>query len=274
VKVLNQKAKEQGITLLDREVDLLEQEAEKYYESLPESFKLDHGISLEVVYDVIEDNYRARSLENQTIESYELDSGEVEEKVRENVEYDKLKSESAMDILTSYYVQHIVIYTHEKNSEGAWIALEEEKVIDALSKVEAAYEAINQGVPFEEVLIEFSEDPLSGSDDLGTMLSKFQLPEDFIVHLQDINPGEMTPIIEGAYGFHIFKLLSVETPDKDAIGEYNTQFEVWEKSLYEEARALLYKEAFDNIYNRCLQGVSIELGPKWLELDLLIAIEN
>jgi len=150
VKVLNQKAKEQGITLLGNEVDLLEKEAEKYYASLPENLKLNHGISLEVVYDVIEDNYRAKKIENQTLESYELDSGEVEEKVRENAEYDKLKNESAIDILTSYYVQHIVVYTHEKASDGAWITLDEGRVIEARGKIEAAYEAVNQDVGIEE----------------------------------------------------------------------------------------------------------------------------
>ncbi len=275
VKVLNQKAKEQGImTLSESEVALLEQEAKNYYDSLPENFKTNHGISLETIYDVIEDNYRARGLENQTIESYELDPGEVEEKVRENAEYVKLKSEKAIDILTSYYVQHIVVYTHEKNSDEEWVTLDEEKIIQARSKIEAAYEAANQGIPFEDVLTEYSEDPLSGAEDLGIMLSKFQLPEDFIVHLQEVDKGEMTPIIEGEYGFHIFKLLFVETPDKDTIGEYNTQFDVWEKSLYEEARANLYKEAFDTIYSKWLQGVAIELGPKWLELDFLEAIKN
>lgn len=274
VKVLNQKATEQGITLTKSENDLLEEEAKKYYDSLPGSFKEQHGISLETVYDVIDDNYRARSLENQTIESYELDLEEVEEKVRENVEYVKLKNENAIDILTSYYVQHIVVYTHEKNKDGVWVALNEERVLQSRSKIDAAYEAASQSVPFEEVLKEYSEDPISGADDFGIMLSKFQLPEDFIVHLQDVEPGEMTPIIKGEYGFHVFKLLFVETPDKDTIGEYNTQFAIWEKSLYEEARAKLYKEAFDTIYNKWLQGVSIELGPKWLELDLLEAIEK
>ncbi|PKM67229.1 MAG: hypothetical protein CVU95_07970 [Firmicutes bacterium HGW-Firmicutes-2] len=274
VKVLKQKAKEQGITLTESEVDLLEQEAKRYYDSLPNQFKDQHGISLETVYDVIDDNYRAKSLENQTIESYELDSGEVEGKVRENVEYVKLKNENAIDILTSYYVQHIVVYTHEKNSDGVWVARDEERVLQARSKINSAYDVASQGVAFEEVLKEYSEDPLSGADDLGIMLSKFQLPEDFINHLQDIDSGEMTPIIEGEYGFHIFKMLFVETPDKDIIGEYNTQFDLWEKSLYEEARAKLYKEAFDTIYSKWLQGVSIELGPKWLDLDLLEAIEN
>ncbi|MDF1616475.1 peptidylprolyl isomerase [Petrocella sp. FN5] len=274
VKVLNQKADEQGITLTESEVDILEQEAKRYYDSLSGSFIEKYEISLETVYDVIGDNYRARSLENQTIESYELDSGQVEDKVRENVEYVKLKDESAIDILTSYYVQHIVVYTHEKNSDDVWMALDVEKVIQARSKIEAAYEAVHSGVAFEEVLREYSEDPISAADDLGIMLSNFQLPKDFIVHLQEINPGEMTPIIEGEYGFHIFKLLFVETPDKETVGEYNAQFELWEKSLYEEARAKLYKEAFDNIYSRWLQGVSIELGPKWLELDLLNAVEN
>lgn len=274
VKVLNQKADEQGVTVSESEVDQLEKEAKKYYDSLPETFKLTHEISLETVYNVIDDNYRAKSLENLTIESYALDPGEIEKKILENAEYVKLKNEKALDILTSYYLQHIVVYTHEKNSDGAWVTLDDEKIIEARSKIEAAYEAANQGIPFEEVLTEYSEDPLSGAEDLGIMLSKFQLPEDFIIHLQEVDKGEMTPIIEGEYGFHIFKLLLVETPDKDTIAEYNTQFDKWEKSLYEEAQSQLYKEAFDTIYRKWLQGVAVELGPKWLELDFLKAIEN
>jgi hypothetical protein len=274
VKVLTSKSYEQNIDIGAEVKTDLESQAKTYYDLLPEGFAKNHNVTETSVYKVLEENHRAKEVEALTIENYELDSEEIENRMNTNSEYVKLKSSEPADILTSYQVQHIVVYTHVEDSQGTWTLMNEEELKTAELKINQAFEALDNGDNFENVLKNTTEDPLSESEDLSIMLSKFQLPESFILTLDNLDVGDYSVVIKGDFGYHIFKLLSVAEPDDEMIEAYKVKFTEWEQSLLEDTKNTLYKEAFDTIYNKWLQNTKIELTTPWLDVEILEILDS
>lgn len=80
-------------------------------------------------------------------------------------------------------------------------------------KINNIYQKLNEGMPFEEAVVEYSED--KGSTQNGGKLSKFtssRVVPEFVITVNSLKPGEYAAPIRTLYGWHIIKLIDRETP--------------------------------------------------------------
>lgn len=80
-------------------------------------------------------------------------------------------------------------------------------------KINNIYQKLNEGMPFEEAVVEYSED--KGSAQNGGKLSKFtssRVVPEFVITVNSLKPGEYAAPIRTLYGWHIIKLIDRETP--------------------------------------------------------------
>ncbi len=126
-------------------------------------------------------------------------------------------------IVRTKYGYHIIKVTDIKDAMGyaevahIFVALRPEaSTEDSLRKVEKIeniYSKIQEGLSFEDAVVQYSED--KGSAKNQGRLSKFSsnrvVPE-FVKEVDKLDINEVSAPIQTAYGFHIIKLISIEKP--------------------------------------------------------------
>ena len=109
--------------------------------------------------------------------------------------------------------QHILV-------KAGQTASDEEKTA-AQKKVEDARARVEKGESFDEVARQLSED--SSADEGGALgcFQKGRMVKAFEDAVFSMKPGELSPIIETEYGFHVIKLNAVLSgPDAEAAGRF------------------------------------------------------
>lgn len=99
---------------------------------------------------------------------------------------------------TEYLLAHILIRVPEQASP--------ERIAERRARAEAALAELEKGKAFAEVAATYSDAPdaLAGGE-LGWR-AKSRLPELFIEALEEMQPGQLSPILRSPNGFHILKL--------------------------------------------------------------------
>ena len=268
VKVLIAKADEMGLSISDEEKQALEDEAMAYFDSINTSFAEKNQISLEDVLQVIEENRLAMKVEETTMDNYEVSDDEIMARLMSNPDYEQLAGKDVDDLLTTYLVQHIAIYTHTRQADETFEPLADEALVKAMERLEEAYARLMDGEDFVTIARLYSEDDLTNVEE-GIRLSKAQLPERFIEAINSTEIGAITPIIQGDYAYHIFKLLEVIPPDEETVTEFIDKFSDWEQALKDEARTEIIREAFGTIYGRWSKAVEVTYSTMWQDVDIL-----
>ena len=106
-------------------------------------------------------------------------------------------------------------------------------------KIQNIYKKIKAGMPFEEAAKKYSEDLGSASN--GGKLPKFtsgRIVPQFVEHIDNMKPGQISKPFQTIYGFHIIKLLSDKKP-----GSFKQEEPVLRARVARDQRAKISKEA-------------------------------
>jgi len=137
--------------------------------------------------------------------AYNTGTGEISTPIRTRFGYHLLKIESRTDALGTAQVAHIYVSIRpDATSEDSARKAE---------KINNIYAKIQEGMSFDDAVIEFSED--KGSAKNKGQLSKFtcnKVVPEFVTLAKKLEPGEISEPITTLYGFHIVKLISRQTP--------------------------------------------------------------
>jgi len=137
--------------------------------------------------------------------AYNTDINQISPIVRTKYGYHILKVTDIKDAMGSAEVAHIFVALRPEASTQ-----------DSLRKVEKIhniYSKIQDGMPFEEAVIEYSED--KGSVQNQGRLSKFssnRVVPQFVEVVDILKINDISEPISTAYGLHIIKLISIERP--------------------------------------------------------------
>lgn len=126
-------------------------------------------------------------------------------------------------IVRTKYGYHIIKVTDNKDAMGyaevahIFVALRPESTTEdslrKVEKIENIYSKIQEGLTFEDAVVQYSED--KGSSKNQGRLSKFSanrvVPE-FVEEVDKLKINEVSAPVQTAYGFHIIKLISIEKP--------------------------------------------------------------
>jgi peptidyl-prolyl cis-trans isomerase SurA len=119
-------------------------------------------------------------------------------------------------------------------------------------KVQALYARLRAGDDFASLAQEYSEDPRTstGGGDMGFMpASAFDSNPALKKTITSMQPGEMTPILRSADGFHILKLLGKEPAGQRELSDPQVQSSI-RQTLTNEREQLLRAAYLENLRNR------------------------
>jgi peptidyl-prolyl cis-trans isomerase C len=75
---------------------------------------------------------------------------------------------------------------------------------ESRERAEAAAAELGAGADFADVARRYSEDPSAPYGGIQGELAREDLPEDFAELIFGLEPGEVSPIVEADYGYHVF----------------------------------------------------------------------
>jgi peptidyl-prolyl cis-trans isomerase SurA len=201
-RVQLQLAQETGLTVSDNELDqTLRRIAQENRMTLQEFYTaLEHdGVSFNKFRDEIRDEIiLVRLKEREVSNRVSVTEGEVDN-------YLETQGDSSGN--EEYRIAHILI----KLGEGAGAAESEIR----RQRAEAALTQLKGGAEFAQVAAEFSEAPDAMEGGLLEWRPAAQLTRKFAEILASMKPGDVTPVIPTANGFHILKLVDRRNKDGD-----------------------------------------------------------
>lgn len=137
--------------------------------------------------------------------AYNTPVGQVSEPIRTKFGYHIVKVTDKKDALGVAQVAHIYVALTPNTTSEDSIAKEE--------KINNIYQKIEEGMPFEDAVIQYSED--KGSARNGGKLSPFtcnRVVPEFILAAESLEIDEISAPVQTSYGYHIIKLISREKP--------------------------------------------------------------
>ena len=137
--------------------------------------------------------------------AYETPVGEISQPYRTKYGYHLVKVNDKKEALGTAVVAHIYV--------GLRPDAPEEDVADAQEKIDNIYKKIQEGMSFEDAVIQYSDD--KGSARNGGKLSKFtcnRIVPEFVIVADQLEPNGISEPVKTMYGFHIVKLISRDRP--------------------------------------------------------------
>ncbi|MEP6605367.1 MAG: peptidylprolyl isomerase [Nitrosospira sp.] len=203
-RVQLQLANETGLTVSDTELDqTLRRIAQENKMSLPEFYRAleQDGVSFNKFRDEIRDEIiLVRLKEREVNNRINVTEGEVDNFLH--------MQETSTDNNYEYRLAHILVQLPEQAD-----ALKNQAM---RQRAETALAQVRKGAEFGQVAAEFSDAADAMTGGVLEWRPAAQLTKKFAEILAPMKPGEVTPIIQSANGFHILKLLD-RRDQKDAI---------------------------------------------------------
>ena len=234
LKVLRKYGDENEISVTDAEVD---EEISAVISNYPseEDFEkdlADRDISRSFLREQISDQLLRDKIFKSITEDVKVSEEEAKEYYEEN-------KETLFKIPEQKKVSHILIKFNVPEGE----TINDEVKKEAMQKIEDIEKKLNEGEDFAELAKEYSEDELSAENEgeIG-FISEGQTVPEFEEAVFDLEVGEVSPIVETYYGYHIIKVLEekdsyIESFDdvRETIEDYLTnekQVNLWQDFVY------------------------------------------
>lgn len=267
-KILGKKSSTLGIKLEDAVVEDTKKIAIDYYEEIPKEIVDKYGITKQIVENIFLDFRLATEVSDSINSKYVPSEEQIVETMLSDENYSKLINYDAKEILTLSVVQHILTNTAELNTNDELVPLPEEAQEKAYEKAQEAYKLAKNGHDFSALINQYSDETEKESNG-EYKINIVLLSDELKVSLENLKIGQISEVIKTEYGYHIFKLLAIETPTEQEISDYEAEFKLWEETLREDAIATLKQQAFNEIYEEWIKETQIELkNEPWETLSL------
>lgn len=226
VKAICVLAASKELTLDDKELALVEDMSNEYFESLNDTEKQLMGVDI----DVIRKLYSEYALSEKAY-SYIISD---------------INPEISDDEARTITVEHILIKTYNMDSQGNRREYSSLAKSQAYNKAKEALElAKEEGADFELIAEEYSDDEnISYSFGKGVMDAVFENAS------FNLDTGEISDIVETQYGYHIIKCISTfNREETDANKE----------KIVEERRREAFSDEYDDFVNNLTKGLNEKL---------------
>ena len=201
---------------------------------------------------------------------------EQDPQMKPNMTESESRIEFANDLLVAKYYKQYVLKDVRLSPEEAQRYIDQHKDqltekpgffireirVDSREDAESLHREVTEG--HKDFALEVKQHSLVPNAEQGglTHYSEGQLPDVLEKAIQPLRPGEISPVVESSFGFHIFKLESrtqPHTPD-----DRRAQVDDNHSRLIEEAIERRNQQAVDEAVNRLLSAAGVTLNPSAL----------
>lgn len=158
------------------------------------------------------------------------------------------------DRLRDHYETHRSRY--ERPAE-VWLR---QILVDDPQRATAAYEALQDGESFVDVAARFSQGPKAQQGGDQGRLSKQDLPPEFVDVIFNLEPGEISEVVEADYGLHIFQVTAVYAAEVQP-------FEDVVDDIRQELLRLQVDEVVDGFFAEARKRYNVQVFPLNLPFD-------
>ncbi|GKX30541.1 peptidylprolyl isomerase [Vallitalea longa] len=267
-KILVEKANDMDIAITEDEKKEIESQALKYYNDLDEADIESYSLTKESILNSFIEYRIANKVTFEMTKDYIPKDEELENKLLENQEYVALRSSDLEELLINIRVRHILIKTHEKNDDDEYILISPDIEEKAEEQANEVYDKAVSGENYIKLVKQYSQDENSKEQD-GEYILPLRLLDEKFHSLKDLEPGDISQIIQSDYGYHIFKILEKISPTKEEIEQFEIEFSNYENQLKERYKEQLKNDAFNKIYNEWENNVVVDLNEElWAKMDI------
>jgi parvulin-like peptidyl-prolyl isomerase len=211
VKVKLQEAEKLGVSLTDEEKKQAKEQAATLIAQMGEEKAKEMGIDEKLIIKIMEENTIGYKMYEEVTKDFALDEEGFEKYYKENEE--SLKQVRA---------KHILLKTHDFGEDGQLVPLTEEQQNKALEKAQEALNRAKAGEDFAALVKEYSEDEGSVQNDGEYTFGKGQMVPEFEETAFSLEPGQISDLVQTAYGYHIIKVEEKIDPNKQLVKQSYT----------------------------------------------------
>lgn len=186
------------------------------------------------------------SLKGSSFEEFEERRGKelTIQKLVEAVVDEELKL--SQEDLKKYYQEHRGEFQHGEEVHARQL------VTDSKEKAQALREMLLKGTPFEEVALKYSLSPdRKEGGDLG-WFEREKMPKEFDAVCFSLDVGELSPVVQTPYGYHLFQVLEKRPSGELSFGEV-------EGKIREQLKSQRGREVFQKWYEGLRASAKIEV---------------
>jgi foldase protein PrsA len=232
IKVMNLLAAEYEVTLQEKETKLVQQAGKEYFSTLNETEITAMGVDEDIIIKMYEEYAVANKVYQYIIKD--------------------INPEISDDEARTITIEHILIKTHRLDSSGQRTPLDEEEKKEAYEKAVQVLTEARNGEDFESLVSRYNEDGKSIYS-----FGKGEMEADFERAAFNLGTGEISDIVETAYGYHIIKCISTFNREETDANKVK---------IVEQRR----KEVFSQEYDAFAGSLARNLNtPVWEEVALI-----
>lgn len=265
-KIYASKSSEIGINLTEEETQEARTQAINYYESLDQDELDQYHLTKDNVIRAYKEFNLATKVENEMLNEHEPKEEDINDILNTNDVYTRLKGVDKTRFLRKIKVQQITLKTHEKDDDGNDQPLSKNMMEEVKKKSDQVYQEAVSGADFAKLVERYSEGDTENNGE--AILATSVLPDTFKV-LDDLEIGDISPVLEDDGGYHIIKVLDYILPTKEDIQNYEDQYNQWVDLLKAEATKTLKQKVVNEVYEEWKSNTNIDLNEElWEKIDV------
>jgi len=266
-EVLYQIAQKEGYELdEDKKTELLDQ-ASKLYESYPQDVLDRYGFTLEAIQDMLLKQGISELVFKEMTKDTAIDQDALQEQLDADQTYQNIMKYGVDNYSDQLRVRHILIKTVDDNYQP----LSDEEIAAAKAQIEDLLEQAKNGEDFAALATQYSEDP--GSKDVGGeyTFGRGRMVPEFEEAAYALEVGEISDIVETAYGYHIIKLEEKIPSTEEDIAKVQEQLD----SIKTNAEDIQKTAEFNKKYEELVADYTITTNDDvWSSITLKDPVEE
>ncbi|QUI21284.1 peptidylprolyl isomerase [Vallitalea pronyensis] len=255
VNILYQIALKDGTSLAEEQLEGIDDKVIQAIDGYPNADK--DGVTQAFMKAQVIKEMTSQIAYHKMIEAIAIDETTLQAKLEQNTQYTDIQQNGYTYYAEQVRARHILFSTADETGEP----LSDEKKAEVKALAEEVLAKAKSGEDFQALVKEYSEDPGSMGAGGEYTFSRGQMVKPFEEAAFALKPGEISDLVETAYGYHIIKLEELLPPlDKDIEAVKNR-----EKMIIEDVKNQLKEEGFKQQIEVLRQEYSVVMNEELLK---------
>ncbi|MCT4597560.1 MAG: peptidylprolyl isomerase [Vallitalea sp.] len=254
-------AKDKGVEVTDEQAEEADKLAHEFMDKFDKEIAKKDGITLEVIKKILNNQALAQAFFDEEMKDFEADEEELNSMLEQSDQYKGYKENGHKYYVDQVRARHILFSTRDDSNQP----VSDEKKAEIKEKAEEVLAKVKAGEDFATLAKEYSEDPGSKEKGGEYTFKRGEMVTEFEETAFNMKDGEVSELVETAFGYHIIKLEEhIDATDAEIQAE-----EAKEKNIVEEAKKQLMQKAFDGKFEEWKKDYEIVVNDEvWSTVEV------